>query len=74
MHDLDLRVAVDVEAMAAAARRPLSKADVALIKYVRTHMHSHAHACVCASYPLLACGGQAILPVLIVQHGGASVT
>jgi len=34
MHDLDLRVAVDVEAMAAAARKPLSKADVALIKCV----------------------------------------
>eukprot|EP00983_Pelagomonas_calceolata_P075021 1152812-Pelagomonas_calceolata.AAC.1 len=32
MHDLDLRVAVDVEAMAKAARRALSKADVALIK------------------------------------------
>lgn len=34
MHDLDLRVAVDVEAMAAAARRPLSKADTSLIKCV----------------------------------------
>lgn len=34
LHDLDLRVAVDVAAMAQAARNPLSRADVALIKCV----------------------------------------
>jgi hypothetical protein len=35
LHDLELRVAVDVRAMAAAASRPLSKADTALLKWVR---------------------------------------
>jgi hypothetical protein len=34
LRDLDLRVAADVSAMAAAASRPLTRADVALIKWL----------------------------------------